>query len=662
MTKQEIEADSSEYFKWRSLVKEVYPLICSDDSDNCDEIIQLDLDALQGCDKDGIYDAVINNFPRGAKLLKGALKKPHCILRFKPAHDMPYTNSFQIKANCMTRLLRIRGIATKISEIMVEYQYTEFTCFLCKTTAQYRCDNRTRHDTRYCTKHGCNGIMDKDKQVTINVQRIEITEDSALMNPNEQPNRMMCEFHPSNDPNDYISNNIEGKLIEIVGIVKIVDAQMVLEINNYAVVDDIQITEEDIKQQDIVLKNPNLIAELSQSIAYNIEGYNNIKYIILLNSILLNPEGKNYNGFIFILSSHGYGKTTLINCFEPFLPKITLISAYTATEAGLLGVTEYNQKSKRWETRAGKFVMANNGLIVIDEFDKIHKNNMRIYHTALSEGKVQKINAASTDKKINISGILLANPQNLKLDKERIAREQITIPWSIMDRCGWWVTLDYSKDVKRDERKLRKIIDIHSGIPTKVKPTYNINPTFVKKLIYRINQAPNPLMDAEMQLYSHDKIIEITSEFGEIEQNPRFPEHFMVMVRKHAKWFLRERVLKHDIDVVSELYKEEMFSKINKILTKNEGINKVVEDIVTLRKHRQVNSRLDMYLFIEDNLKEIWQKEPETTIMLSMITEWVEQKGFSLKVEKEIISRLTSEGILINIAPDKYKIQGSLIS
>jgi replicative DNA helicase Mcm len=136
-------------------------------------------------------------------------------------------------------------------------------------------------------------------------------------------------------------------------------------------------------------------------------------------------------------------------------PKSIFVSGESSSSAGLTAAAEKDELGG-WTLKAGALVLASGGIVLIDEFDKMNKEDMGSMHTALEQ---QTLNVAKAgivaEFKTKTSVLAAANPKMGRFDPNQPVFTQFDIKPPLLSRFDLIFTI---KDVL-DENNDRKMAD-----------------------------------------------------------------------------------------------------------------------------------------------------------------------------------------------------------
>ena len=251
--------------------------------------------------------------------------------------------------------------------------------------------------------------------------------------------------------------------------------------------DEIEITPENEKQIVELSKTEKIFENLRESIATGIYGYNEIKDAMVLQLFggipHKLPDNSRLRGNIHILitGDPGVGKTRMMQTAARIIPRGKYVSGKGVTGAGLTASVVKNEVLGGWILQAGALVLANKGVIAIDEFDKMNEDDQVAMHEAMSVSTISIAKASIVATLPADTAVLAgANPKLGRFDAFRPVSEQIHIPETLLSRFDLKFALKDKPNVETDDRIAQHILDIRDS-PDVAEPI--IEPMLLRKYI-----------------------------------------------------------------------------------------------------------------------------------------------------------------------------------
>ncbi len=197
---------------------------------------------------------------------------------------------------------------------------------------------------------------------------------------------------------------------------------------------------------------------------------------------------------------HNSGKSQLLKRINLVAPKGRYVSGKGVSAAGLTAAVVRDEFLRGWSLEAGALVLASNGIVCIDEMDKMSPEDRGAMHEALEQQTI-------SISKANIQATLLArttvlaaaNPKLGRFDRYAVLASQIDLPPTLINRFDLIFPIKDLPDKKEDEKMASHILNLHQNpeieepeIPTKLLRKYvayarqNIKPILTEGAIKEI--------------------------------------------------------------------------------------------------------------------------------------------------------------------------------
>jgi DNA replicative helicase MCM subunit Mcm2 (Cdc46/Mcm family) len=247
---------------------------------------------------------------------------------------------------------------------------------------------------------------------------------------------------------------------------------------------------------------------------------------------------------------HNTGKSQLLKLISSIIPRGKYVGGRGATAAGLTAtVVKDEEFGGGWMLEAGAMILANKGILAIDEFDKMSKEDQIAMHEGLEQQQISIAKASIVATlPAQVSVLAGANPKYFRFDPYRPIAEQIDIPDTLLSRFDVKFALRDIPDKEADEKLATHILETRLQ-PSRVEP--QIKPEFLRKYIAFARKNCKPEMTREAAeklknfyldmrgLYSGEETVAIT-----LRQN----EALMRLAEASAKIRLSNKVEIQDAD------------------------------------------------------------------------------------------------------------------
>lgn len=251
------------------------------------------------------------------------------------------------------------------------------------------------------------------------------------------------------------------------------DFEFLIDLHNINPVDnafeDYRITEDDRKQILELSQQPNIYERLWKSLAPEIVGYETEKQGLLLqmfegyrpaDDTFKSEYMDRWTTHILLIGDVGIGKSQLITALQSRTPKIITINGADTSKAGLTTSAVKDELTGSWTLEAGALILADTGVLCIDEFDKLAKNTQKALNQAMEQLSVSsaKANLVQT-MSARTSIVACANPKYGRFNPFKPIKDQIDIPDSTLSRFDLVFALTDPIDAEKDNRLASSLLN-----------------------------------------------------------------------------------------------------------------------------------------------------------------------------------------------------------
>ena len=545
-----------------------------------------------------------------------------------------------IRAKHLDQFICVEGIVKQASEVRPQVINARFECPSCGAILSVLQVDRKFHDPSRCSCQWKGNFKLLSKEM-VDVQRLVIEESPDTLDGGEQPRRINVFLKEDLVDPKMEERTTPGSKARIHGVLKEVPVPLqtgistrydiALEANNIIPqeesFDDLNVTEEDIKDILELAADPHVFKKLAQSIAPSIYGFEKIKEAVLLQIFSgvkkVKSDGGSTRGDIHILlvGDPGVAKSVLLQFISTIAPKGRYVSGKATTGAGLTASVVKDEFLKGWSLEAGAMVLSNKGLVAIDEIEKMEEHDRSTMHQAMEQQTVTiaKANIYAT-LRAETTVLAAGNPKLGRFDPYTPIPQQIDISPALLSRFDVIFIIRDLPNKIQDEAIATHVLEEHKQevirdiIPPKLMKKYvayakqKIKPKLTDEAIEEIKNFYVKLRNQSVKSDSDIKPIPITA---------RQLEGIIRLAEAHAKLHLRKTVTAKDAKTAIELLKvslsqvgydeESQTYDIDKITT---GISSSKRGKILLVKETlsQLESQLGKLIPLEELEKAIGNK------------------------------------------------------
>ena len=408
---------------------------------------------------------------------------------------LPATSTIDVRdlrAEHLGKLIAVKGLVKKVTEVRPKIQDAVFQCGRCGAfLREPQEEHLVLKEPLECYEDqgGCGRdssfkliVSEVRGQASrfVDTQKVEIQEAPENMRGGEQPQRL----------NLYTEDDIcgilrPGERITINGIlrcnvkkdhgVKSTLFEIFVETNSVEKheqeFEEIQTTEEEEAEIRRFANNPEIYVKMRSSIAPTLYGMEMEKMTLLLQLFggveKKLPDKTRLRGDIHVLlvGDPGVAKSQLIRYMSGLAPRGIYTSGKSSSGAGLTAAAVKDDFGDgRWTLEAGAMVLADRGLLCVDEIDKMDKNDQSSMHEGMEQQSISVAKAGITATLQSRCSVLgAANPKQGRFDEFSPIAEQINFPPALLSRFDVIFVLQDKPEVNRDGLLARHILNVHRG-------------------------------------------------------------------------------------------------------------------------------------------------------------------------------------------------------
>merc|ERR1719158_476173 len=229
-----------------------------------------------------------------------------------------------------------------------------------------------------------------------------------------------------------------------------------------------RMTDDDIKAITQLSKDERIGERIIASIAPSVFGHDDIKRAIALSlfgGVSKNPQDKHkVRGDINVLlcGDPGTAKSQFLKYVQNIAPRAVFSTGQGASAVGLTAYVQRSQLTKEWTLEAGALVLADKGVCLIDEFDKMNDQDRTSIHEAMEQQTISISKAGIvTCLQARCAVIAVANPLDGCYDPSQPFNKNVDLSDPILSRFDVLFVLRDEADSAQDERLADHVVCSH---------------------------------------------------------------------------------------------------------------------------------------------------------------------------------------------------------
>eukprot|EP00039_Didymoeca_costata_P020257 m.340641 g.340641 ORF g.340641 m.340641 type:complete len:719 (+) comp19435_c0_seq1:149-2305(+) len=455
----------------------------------------------------------------------------------------------------VSRLVKVQGIVISASALKVKGQKLTIQCRNCRNTKQLNvrpgfsfaqlprtCDRVPLEDEEKCPIDPYTILPDKSK--CVDQQTIKIQELPEAVPTGETPRHLLLATER------YLTNRVvPGTRCTIIGIYTTFRPQsrgknsapiqqpyirvmgITLE-GSGSGRNDTSFSPEEEEELLAMSRHDDIYDRITRSIAPSIWGGENIKKAVAC--LLFGgaskrlPDGMNLRGDInvLLLGDPGTAKSQLLKFSEKVAPISVYTSGKGSSAAGLTASVVREASSREFYLEGGAMVLADGGVVCIDEFDKMRETDRVAIHEAMEQQTISIAKAGITTTLNSRTSVLAAaNSAFGRWDDTKTTDENIEFQSAILSRFDLIFLLKDEHNETRDETLAKFVMNVHLHAAEASVVEGEIKIDQLKRYINYCRQKCGPRLSqaAAEKLKNHFVSIRADTRQREIEDQKRSP-------------------------------------------------------------------------------------------------------------------------------------------
>ncbi|KAG7208631.1 hypothetical protein KM043_014838 [Ampulex compressa] len=441
-----------------------------------------------------------------------------------------------IKADKIGKLVTVRGIVTRSTEVKPMMVVATYTCDQCGAETYQPVQSLSFLPLRTCPSDDCRVnksggrlYMQTKGSKFIKFQEVKLQEHSDQVPVGHIPRSLtiFCRGETTR-------NCLPGDHVVVTGVFlpfmksgfnmrpaaallneTFLDAHKLVCLTNLQTVDDssAEMTEEELA----ILMEDDFYSKLARSLAPEIYGLEDVKKALLL--LLVGGTDKKKGDIkirgninICLMGDPGVAKSQLLSFITRLAPRSQYTTGRGSSGVGLTAAVMKDPLTGQMMLEGGALVLADQGVCCIDEFDKMADVDRTAIHEVMEQQTISIAKAGiMTRLNARVSILAAANPAYGRYNPKRSIEQNIQLPAALLSRFDLLWLIQDRADRNNDLKMAQHITYVHQHCAQPPTETEALDMNLIRKYI-NLCKTKEPAISEDLTEYIVDSYVEMRRE------------------------------------------------------------------------------------------------------------------------------------------------------
>ncbi|CAH1245044.1 DNA replication licensing factor mcm7-like [Branchiostoma lanceolatum] len=441
----------------------------------------------------------------------------------------------QVKAENVGKLVLVRGIVTRCTEVKPMMAVATYTCDRCGAETYQPINSPTFMPLQMCQSQDC--VTNKSGgrlylqtrgSKFVKFQEIKIQEHSDQVPVGNIPRSMTIfargEITRLAQPGDHVQ--VTGVFLPMLrtgfrqvtqGLLSetFLEAHKMTKMNK---TEDDELGAEELSEDEIKqIAEDDFYEKLASSIAPEIYGHEDVKkalLLLLVGGVDRAPKGMKIRGNINVclMGDPGVAKSQLLSYIDRLAPRSQYTTGRGSSGVGLTAAVMKDPLTGEMLLEGGALVLADQGVCCIDEFDKMMDADRTAIHEVMEQQTISIAKAGiMTSLNARVSILAAANPAFGRYNPKKSIEHNIQLPAALLSRFDLLWLIQDRPDRDNDLRLAQHITYVHQHNEQPAAQFTPIDMKLMRRYI-ALCKTKNPVIPEELTDYITGAYVEMRKE------------------------------------------------------------------------------------------------------------------------------------------------------